>query len=416
MQHYSHLDESTREAIFASPPHSFSARDDAQHVGSGLGACLYMPGTRPQLADDVVTHHARGLVSTVWCLEDSISESEVPAAQANIVIHLAALAARFPTSDDVAAALPLIFVRVRTPQQLRDLATLVNEGPGGESTWSSAVLAGFVMPKFTGANAPAYFDALAEASALAGYRLLAMPVVETPGLLHRETRGGLLSAVSTVLAPHRDVVACVRIGGTDLGAALGLRRPRELTIYNIGPVADVVYDIVNVFGRTDGTGFPISGPVWECFANSRRLFKPMLRETPFRALEHDDIREELLEENLDGLVRELALDRANGLTGKTIIHPQHVGIVHALSVVSSEEHADAVDILAKHASGGGVQASSAGNKMNEAGPHRGWAERTMTRAELFGVARPGLGMVDFLLAHVEALSGRGAGNPAGEQA
>ncbi|WP_286697569.1 HpcH/HpaI aldolase/citrate lyase family protein, partial [Dermacoccus sp. UBA1591] len=168
MQHYSHLDESTREAIFASPPRSFSARDDAQHVGSGLGASLYMPGTRPQLADDVVTHHARGLVSTVWCLEDSISESEVPAAQANIVTHLAALAARFPTPDDVAAALPLIFVRVRTPQQLRDLATLVNEGPGGESTWSSAVLAGFVMPKFTGANAPAYFDALAEASALAG--------------------------------------------------------------------------------------------------------------------------------------------------------------------------------------------------------------------------------------------------------
>ncbi|MWS88911.1 HpcH/HpaI aldolase/citrate lyase family protein, partial [Escherichia coli] len=133
--------------------------------------------------------------------------SEVPAAQANIVTHLAALAARFPTPDDVAAALPLIFVRVRTPQQLRDLATLVNEGPGGESTWSSAVLAGFVMPKFTGANAPAYFDALAEASALAGYRLLAMPVVETPGLLHRETRGGLLVAVSTLLAPHRDVVA-----------------------------------------------------------------------------------------------------------------------------------------------------------------------------------------------------------------
>ena len=124
----------------------------------------------------------------------------------------------------------------------------------------------------------------------------------------------------------------------------------------------------------------------------------------------------MLEEILDGPVREPALDRANGLTGKTIIHPQHVGIVHALSVVSSEEHADAVDILAKHASGGGVQASSAGNKMNEAGPHRGWAERTMTRAELFGVARPGLGMVDFLLAHVEALSGRGAGNPAGEQA
>ena len=44
---------------------------------------------------------------------------------------------------------------------------------------------------------------------------------------------------------------------------------------------------------------------------------------------------------IDGLIREVQLDRANGLVGKTGIHPSHVAVVHALSVVSHEEYRDA---------------------------------------------------------------------------
>ena len=44
---------------------------------------------------------------------------------------------------------------------------------------------------------------------------------------------------------------------------------------------------------------------------------------------------------MDGLLREIELDRANGLLGKTCIHPSHVLPVHALSVVSHEEFSDA---------------------------------------------------------------------------
>ena len=99
--------------------------------------------------------------------------------------------------------------------------------------------------------------------------------------------------------------------------------------------------------------------------------------------------------DLDGLIREVELDRANGLTGKTVIHPSHVAAVHALSVVSHEEYTDACDVLAEGGRGG-ASASTFGNKMNESKPHAAWAHRTLLRAGVFGVVREGVSFVDLL--------------------
>jgi len=106
----------------------------------------------------------------------------------------------------------------------------------------------------------------------------------------------------------------------------------------------------------------------------------------------------MITSDTEGLLREVVLDKANGLTGKTVIHPSHVPAVHALMVVTAEEYADATDILRADRRGGGVCASSYHNKMNESKPHRAWAERTLRRAEAFGVAAEGIGVVDLLIA------------------
>lgn len=68
----------------------------------------------------------------------------------------------------------------------------------------------------------------------------------------------------------------VRLGATDLCAAYGLRRPRDLTVYDLHLIADVIADVVNVLGRADDTGFVVSGPVWEYFSGAERMFKPQL--------------------------------------------------------------------------------------------------------------------------------------------
>lgn len=126
------------------------------------------------------------------------------------------------------------------------------------------------------------------------------------------------------------------------------------------------------------------------------MFKPQLRNSPFQENRAEALRTALIAHDLDGLLREIDLDRANGLLGKTCIHPSHVAPVHALSVVSHEEFSDAQDILRPESNGGGVLRSAYTNKMNEVKPHRAWAERTLLRAEVFGVAREDVGFVDLL--------------------
>ena len=62
----------------------------------------------------------------------------------------------------------------------------------------------------------------------------------------------------------------------------------DRTIYDLGPVAAILLDIVTAFG----TEYVVSGPVWEYYAG------PGWEE---------------------GLRRELELDLLNGFTGKTVI-------------------------------------------------------------------------------------------------
>jgi citrate lyase beta subunit len=256
------------------------------------------------------------------------------------------------------------------------------------------VLSGFVLPKFTDANGAAYLHAIAEASTAANRTLYAMPVLESPEIGQAETRTQTLASVRRLLDQFRQHVLAVRIGATDLSGLYGLRRSREHTVYDIALLATVIGDIVNALGN-ESDGYVITGPVWEYFSGSERLFKPQLRESPF--IRHDErmLRGQLIAADLDGLIREVTLDRANGLTGKSVIHPSHVAAVNALGVVSLEEYRDAVDILDTAASGGAAS-SAYGNKMNESKPHTAWARRTALRARAFGVANDRVSFVDLL--------------------
>lgn len=241
-------------------------------------------------------------------------------------------------------------------------------------------------------------EALTNAEKACGRRLFAMPVLESPELLHLETRGETLQGIARTVDKYRDRVLALRLGVTDFCSAYGLRRAPDMTAYDVQIVGAVIADVVNVLGRADGTGFTITGPVWEYFRLQERMFKPQLRRSPFLEGRAEELRTALIEHDLDGLLREIELDRANGLLGKTCIHPSHVAPVHALSVVSHEEYSDAQDILRPERGGGGVMRSAYTNKMNEVKPHRAWAERTLLRAEVFGVARQDAGFVELLAA------------------
>lgn len=387
MQHFRHLDADVLDRLFLHPPQPIDPSGDTEVVAAALGATLYMPANRNDLAKTLVKRSSEGVCSLVIDLEDAVADHNLEDAITNAVVTLNALA-------DAEKFGSLLFVRARTPEHIRRISDALTHG--------APALAGFVLPKFTAARGGAFLDEVAAASEAHGKRLFAMPVLESPEVVFRETRDAELMAVRELLGEHRDRILAVRIGATDMCGMFGIRRDRDLTIYDVRVVSDVISAIVNHLGRRSIPGAPhpdgyvITGPVWEYFADHERMFRPMLRQTPFAEQEAVRFRQHLVSQDLDALLREVTLDRANGIQGKTVIHPSHVAAVHALSAVTHEEFADATDILDSDA--GGVRASGYGNKMNELGPHRNWAEHTLLRAHAFGVTNEGITFVDLLTA------------------
>ncbi|MCX4701113.1 HpcH/HpaI aldolase/citrate lyase family protein [Streptomyces sp. NBC_01373] len=386
MRHFGHIAPEVRQRLFHLEPCEFTADSSARLLAVALGATLYSPATRPRLADDIVKQTGRGVVSMVLCLEDSIADEEVADAEENLVRQFKDLAGHDGMD------LPLLFIRVRTPEQIPDLVKRLGT--------AARLLSGFVMPKFTEERGIPFLEALASAETASGRRLFAMPVLESPELLYRESRVETLEGISRAVDKYRERVLALRLGVTDFCSSYGLRRAPDMTAYDVQVVASVIADVVNMMGRADGTGFTVTGPVWEYFRVQERMFKPQLRRSPFLEGKAEELREALIEHAMDGLLREITLDQANGLQGKTCIHPSHVLPVHALSVVSHEEFSDAQDILRSERGGGGVLRSAYTNKMNEVKPHRAWAERTLLRAEVFGVANEDIGFVELLAAGI----------------
>ncbi|MCQ9162469.1 HpcH/HpaI aldolase/citrate lyase family protein [Arthrobacter sp. STN4] len=391
MQHFQHLTPSQLARLFHRQPEEFSAAGDPALQAVALGGTLYTPANRRDLAADVLRQRDAGCTSMVLCLEDSIPDADVPEAERNIVAALVRLHAR---GDGT----PLLFVRVRTVEQMVSLARRAGA--------ALAVLAGFVIPKFDNVSGRGdrFLAALHVIQAelgldgnprngTPGQRLRIMPILESPAVIRLETRAAALTGIGRLLGAHREDVLAVRIGATDMSSTFGLRRSRDLTIYDVQVVANIVGDIVNVLGRPD-PGFIISGPVWEHYANTERVLRPQLRLTPFVRTSEKELRRRIMTANLDTLIREIELDLANGLLGKTLIHPSHVAVVHAMNVVSHEEFLDACAIAGNVR--GGAAASPYGNKMNEMKPHQAWAHRTLLRSRAFGVAAADVTFVDLL--------------------
>ncbi|MEU4109499.1 MULTISPECIES: HpcH/HpaI aldolase/citrate lyase family protein [unclassified Streptomyces] len=389
MRHFGQIAPEARERLFHQEPCAFTADSPARLLSAALGATLYSPATRPRLAADIGKQTGNGVVSMVLCLEDSIADEDVPAGEENLVRQFAELDA---LNARTGAEPPLLFVRVRTPEQIPDLVRRLGS--------SARLLSGFVLPKFTEERGVPFLEALSAAETASGRRLFAMPVLESPELLYRESRVETLEGIARAVGKYRDRVLALRLGVTDFCSSYGLRRAPDMTAYDVQIVASVIADVVNMLARADGSGFTVTGPVWEYFRVPERVFKPQLRASPFLEVRAVELREKLIEHAMDGLLREISLDQANGLLGKTCIHPSHVLPVHALSVVSHEEFSDAADILRPDSDGGGVLRSAYTNKMNEVKPHRAWAERTLLRAEVFGVANEDIGFVDLLAAGV----------------
>jgi hypothetical protein len=201
MQHFEHLSVDDRAGLFFRAPEHFSRSADVATLSVALGATLYMPATRPTIARDLVRQRAKGAMSSVICVEDAISDEDVQAGEANAVAQLTEFS---DTNADDAA--PLVFIRVRHPEQIASIA-----GRLGDAV---RILSGFVLPKFTDISGAAYLDALEDTSRSLGHRLLGMPVIESPRSSTASRARTALVGIQRLLAKHRPSVLAVRTGAT----------------------------------------------------------------------------------------------------------------------------------------------------------------------------------------------------------
>ena len=291
-----------------------------------LGATLYMPATRNDIAGAILEGKIPGLRSLVICLEDAVSETDMPDALANLAQLLHTLNDAKQAGGN--AEWPLVFIRPRHPEMGKWLT----------EHFDLSAVDGFVLPKFTLSALPQWWEIMGNT------HLCMMPTLETEEVFDVVQMREL--AIALLAHPCHGRIIALRIGGNDLMNVVSLRRPRDLTLYD-SPMGYVIKMLVSVFAPRD---FALTAPVCE----------------------HIDDHEVM--------ARELALDMAHGLVGKTAIHPRQIAVIERALMVTQGEHSDALRIL------NSTQAvfKSQGS-MCEPATHRRWAAGILERAQVYGL-------------------------------
>ena len=311
-----------------------------------LGGLLYTPATSKSLVKHLPDGEWPSLRSVCFCLEDSILDAALPRAETCLRETLSELM-KWRRQN-----LPLLFVRVRTPEHLAHIHEMLGA--------REACLTGYVFPKFDLSNGKNYLDLVERINRERENPLWAMPILESRMIAAAETRLSALEELRALLLAHRGVILNVRVGGNDFCNLFGLRRSVRQTVYDLGPVRDVLMTVLNFFLED----FVVSGPVWEYYGPDP--------EAPWA----------------EGLRRELALDRACGFTGKTAIHPAQLPVIEESLKVSQEDLEDALRILNWKDASLAVAGGGSG-RMNEVKCHGKWAGKIAALAEIYGVRKDG---------------------------
>jgi citrate lyase beta subunit len=314
-----------------------------------IGALLYTPAVNNKAVDFLVKRKYPELKSLVFCLEDSINDESVLSAEDNLEYIFEALNKAIVTNEINKTDLPLLFIRVRNPEQIERVFQKVGK---------FNLLTGFIFPKFDMSNASEYLNELYEVNSISEKPIYAMPILESKSILDLRLRNNSLYEIKMLLDEMEQFILNIRIGGNDFCNVYGIRRSMYNTIYDIGVIRDVISSIVNVFGHD----YIISAPVWEYFGD-----------------DPNDIQWAL------GLQNELTLDKLNGLIGKTAIHPQQISIINASLKVDINDYNDAIKILDWQDVNLAVSKSSNGGRMNEKKVHENWAKKILVLASIYGI-------------------------------
>ena len=285
-----------------------------------LGASLYMPGNRRDIIEIANGDKYPMLRSMIFCTEDAVSTIDVD----SCLRHLGLCLQGFKESSH-----RYRFIRARNPEILARLLAL----PHIEN------IDGFVLPKFNESVFHAYFDQLKDTP------FKVMPTLETQDVFDSSAMTELRQALLQDDITKR--IITLRIGGNDLMNLLGLRRAKSYTLYDT-PLGNVISQLVTTFKPY---GFSLSAPVFEYLNDAITLQK------------------------------EISLDLAHGLIGKTAIHPTQVPLIESAYAVDNEDY-EMAHALCEQAAPAVFRMHDA---MCEVATHQQWAENILNRQQLYGL-------------------------------
>jgi citrate lyase beta subunit len=315
-----------------------------------VGSLLYVPALNYKAIAKIINKGIHGAMSIALCLEDSIDDSAVDAAESKVLETFDAIS----RSERADAEMPLYFIRVRDPKQMRNIA----DGLG------SAInsLCGFILPKFDVNYAEEYIEEIKRVNNL-GYirnKVYIMPVLETPSIAFIETRRDVLYSLKEILVSNRGYILNIRIGGNDLCNIFGVRVCAGQTIYGIGVIRDILGDVINFFGRD----FIVSAPTSNYFSGESEINNAQWEEE---------------------IAKEIRIDILNGFIGKTAIHPSQIPIINKSFMVDWNDYYDAQQIMNWPNVELAVTKSVSCERMNERKVHSNWANRIINRANVYGI-------------------------------
>ncbi|MCM1578071.1 MAG: HpcH/HpaI aldolase/citrate lyase family protein [Ruminococcus sp.] len=318
----------------------------AEYLKYRIGPLLYTPGLRTDIAEKMARYKKAGLMSFAVCLEDTVRDDMVAAAEKNTMEQVKIYLDKYG-DDKNSGGCPLnVFIRVREPSQIGRISRALGSYEKG--------IRGYIIPKIDDETVIPY---MAEAGRLRERGQVIMPIIENPSLLDMAKRGYRLGSLRESLLEIADIVANVRVGGNDFCNALGVTAPINRTVYDIPPIAGLLSDIAVTFTPH----FAVSAPVWNYFGDSAGVSWK------------------------EGFRREMELDRLTGFVGKTIIHPCQIAPALENMKQSPEDHRDALAIIASADSEIQVLKSSDGSRMYETKVHTKWARQVVSMAEIYGV-------------------------------
>lgn len=340
-----------QDVEYANYPKTYNKLTHKELLQYTLSGMLYMPATRTHIVKDIITKKNENIKTICLDLEDSVGDDSLEAAEECLIQILQELKDALDNSVVSIDDLPLIFVRVRTPEHFEHILSVIPKD-------LYVVLTGFNFPKFEKSNCLAYLNLFENLVNSIETPLYFNPIIESPKIMNKQTRLNELTYLQRKLSLYSEYILNIRVGATDFCHNFGIRRKSTQTIYDLRVISDCLVDILNIFSKN----YVVSGPVWEYFGKEPGLWS-------------------------EGLIKELSFDKTNGFIGKTSIHPEQLPIISKNYIVDFEDYQDALSILGMSNGLIGVSKGFNNNKMNEIKTHSNWAKKIISLAEIYGTKK-----------------------------